>query len=264
MVALMYHDVSDGAAGGLPTLTVSPSQFERHLRWLRRLKVQTITPRQYDEARAGRGKLPRRAVILTFDDAYASLTRMALPAMKDLGFTAAIYVVSNEIGGINRWDLDRGSAPIPLMSAEEIYYWSRQGFEFGAHGRSHCDLTMLSDEELEDELAGSKRALEQLTPYPVTSFAYPYGAVDDRGAAAAGRHFKTAFTTLEGANTDATDALCLRRAGISSRESSLEFLSRTILGKNMFSVPRSIAGRAKRLVISSRHSKSGPYPDKNY
>jgi peptidoglycan/xylan/chitin deacetylase (PgdA/CDA1 family) len=252
VIALLYHDVSDGTAGGFPSLTVSPSQFERHLRWLRRLRVQTITPRQYSEVRAGRAKLSGRAVILTFDDAYAALTRMALPALKEFGLTAAIYVVSSEIEGINRWDLDRGSAPIPLMSAEEISYWSRQGFEFGAHSRTHRDMTGLSDQELEDELAGSKRALEQLTPYPVTSFAYPYGAVDDRVAAAAGRHFKTAFTTLEGTNTDATDTLRLRRTGISSRESNLEFLSRTIFGKNMFSVPRSIAGRAKRLVIGQR------------
>jgi peptidoglycan/xylan/chitin deacetylase (PgdA/CDA1 family) len=245
----MYHDVSDGTAGGLPSLTVSPSQFERHLRWLRRMRIQTITPRQYDECRAGKAKLPARAVILTFDDAYAALTRTALPAMKRFGITAAIYVVSNEIGGINRWDLDLGSAPIPLMSAEEISYWSRQGFEFGAHSRSHCDLTTLSDEKLEDELAGSKRALEQLTPYQVTSFAYPYGAVDDRVAAAARRHFKIAFTTLEGTNTDATDALLLRRTDISSREFNFEFLSRTIFGKNIFTGPRNIAGRAKRLVI---------------
>jgi peptidoglycan/xylan/chitin deacetylase (PgdA/CDA1 family) len=245
----MYHDVSDGTAGGFPTLTVSPGRFEQHLRWLCRMKVQTITPRQYSEARAGRARLPSRAVILTFDDAYAALTRMALPAMKKLGFTAAIYVVSSEINGINRWDLDRGSAPIPLMSAEEISYWSRQGFEFGAHSRFHSDLTRLSDEDVEDELAGSKSVLEQLTPYPVTSFAYPYGAVDDRVAAAARRHFNTAFTTLEGTNTDATDALRLRRTSIASREFSLEFLSRTIFGKNVLRVPRSIAGRAKRLVV---------------
>jgi len=249
VIALLYHDVSDGTAGGFPTLTVSPCRFEQHLRWLRRMRIQTITPRQYDECRCGKAKLPARAVILTFDDAYAALTRTALPAMKEFGFTAAIYVISSEIGGINRWDLDRGSAPVPLMSAEEISYWSRQGFEFGAHSRTHRDLTLVSDEELEDELAGSKLALEQLTPYPVTSFAYPYGAMDDRVAAAAGRHFKIAFTTFEGTNTDETDAMHLCRTNISSREYNMEFLSRTILGKNILTGLRDFAGRTKRLVI---------------
>ena len=249
--ALLYHDVSDGSAGGFPSLTVSPRQFEQHLRWLCRLGVRTITPRQYADMRAGRAEYAGPAVIVTFDDAYASLVRTALPALKRYGLSAAIYVVSNEIGGINRWDLHRGSPPIQLMGPEEIHYWSRQGFEFGAHTRSHRDLTTLNDEELEGELIGSKRVLEQLTPYPVTSFAYPYGLLDDRVAVAVSRHFETAFSTLEGINTDDTDVKRLRRTPVSSLESNLEFLSRAFFARNRLNVPRRIAGRAKRFVLSS-------------
>jgi peptidoglycan/xylan/chitin deacetylase (PgdA/CDA1 family) len=61
------------------------------------------------------------------------------------------------------------------------------GHEIGSHSHSHEILTSLEDDELERELALSRRRIEQWTGRPVAGFCYPNGSVDDRVAAATAR-----------------------------------------------------------------------------
>lgn len=69
----------------------------------------------------------------------------------------------------------------------------------GAHTISHRNLCLLSDEELDRELAVSAALVRDLTGRPATSFAYPYGnarTVSAREARAVERHgFSLAVTT---------------------------------------------------------------------
>ncbi len=46
---------------------------------------------------------------------------------------------------------------------------------FGAHTRTHPCLSRLSRAEAEDEIAGSKKRLEEMLDVPVRHFAYPFG-----------------------------------------------------------------------------------------
>ncbi len=52
---------------------------------------------------------------------------------------------------------------------------ARRHVEIGAHSFSHPVLSSLSDEAEEEEIAGSKEALESLLAKPVEAFSYPYG-----------------------------------------------------------------------------------------
>jgi peptidoglycan/xylan/chitin deacetylase (PgdA/CDA1 family) len=49
--------------------------------------------------------------------------------------------------------------------------------EIGAHGESHSPLPGLSREAQRDETQRSRQILERLIGRPVTSFAYPHGAI---------------------------------------------------------------------------------------
>ena len=222
---LLYHHVGPARPGTSPSMTVSPERFERQVRWLALRGYHGIRPADWFRwRREGKG-LPEKPVLLTFDDAYAELVEHAFPVLRRYGFQAAVYVVTGQLGGTNAWDEACGAGTLRLMTAEQIRFWATQGIEFGAHSRTHADLTMLSAHELSEEVVGSGKDLESILGSRVASFAYPYGfhnqAVDDcvRGA------FDLAFVAgveAEGLNHLLTDPHLLRRTMVQTSDSVID------------------------------------------
>ena len=50
-----------------------------------------------------------------------------------------------------------------------------QGFEIGAHTLTHPDLTIVDLDKAREEIAGSRRWLQDLTGQPINAFCYPRG-----------------------------------------------------------------------------------------
>lgn len=106
------------------------------------------------------------------------------------------------------------------LSWEEVRRLSEAGVEFGAHTRTHPILASIQDQnELHEEIAGSKRRLEQELRAPVLHFCYPNGRAKDIGpqvlehTRACG--FSTGVTTECGMNhLSEADPLALRRIAV--------------------------------------------------
>ncbi len=54
-----------------------------------------------------------------------------------------------------------------------------EGIEVGAHTLTHPRLSTLGPSEQREEIAGSRRLLEEIIGRPVESFAYPHGTYRD-------------------------------------------------------------------------------------
>lgn len=97
------------------------------------------------------------------------------------------------------WRL-RDAAPLMrpthrALLAGELCQLAASGLvDVGAHTVSHPLLRELSPVELEQEIGGSRRALEQILKRPVTAFAYPYGGRHDYNAAAVAAVREAGFT----------------------------------------------------------------------
>ena len=63
---LLWHSVGEGTPGD--PHDVSPEEFEAELQTIERHGATVITLGQLFDAREGKGQLPARPVILTFDD----------------------------------------------------------------------------------------------------------------------------------------------------------------------------------------------------
>ena len=174
-----------------------------------------------------------KPIVITFDDAYAETGQFALPVLARYGFGAVVFVVTRRIAQASVWDERLGYRSLPLMSADEIRHWSGRGIEFGAHSRSHADLTTLSGAELENEIVGSKDDLSSLLGMPVTSFAYPYGALNDSVYELVRDHFDLAFTIQEGMNYVHSNPHRLRRAFVSPSASLIQFAVNVRYGGGM-------------------------------
>jgi len=140
-------------------------------------------------AAAAQNSLPRKTVVLTFDDGCRCFRDHALPELQARGMTATLFAVSGELGGTNRWDQNQGDQigerREDLLDAAGLRELAAAGIEIGSHSRHHRDLSTCGDAELHEEIAGSKADLEAVLGAPVRTFCYPYGQLNERAAAAA-------------------------------------------------------------------------------
>jgi peptidoglycan/xylan/chitin deacetylase (PgdA/CDA1 family) len=253
---LMYHHVGPSIPHTYAELTVLPKQFERQIRWLARRGYVGIRPSDWVEwRRSGKG-LPDKHVLLTFDDGYADLAEHALPVLRRYGFGAVVFIVTGLVGGTNAWDEARGSATHRLLTAEQIRYWATQGIEFGAHSRTHADLTTLSAEELAKEIVSGRDELANLLGSPVTSFAYPYGAYNQTVNTCAQGVYSLTFRADEsapGINYLCTDPHDLQRTMIHPKDSLADLECRLRWGHSPILEMRErlhLRSRLKRLACA--------------
>jgi peptidoglycan/xylan/chitin deacetylase (PgdA/CDA1 family) len=226
---LLYHHVGPARPRTHPGLTVDPVRFRRHVAWLARRGYQSLTIEDFTQWAAERRPPPRRSVLITFDDAYADLADAALPILLEAGFSAVVFVVTGCIGETNRWDAAIGGGHA-ILTAEQIRKWNELGIAFGAHTRTHPDLTLLPEADARQEMAGSKADLEAVLGREVSSFAYPYGIFDAATVRIAASIFEVAFTAEPGRNLSSTDPHQLRRSMVWRRDTPLDVELRTRLG----------------------------------
>jgi hypothetical protein len=229
IAALLFHHVGPRRPGTYPSLTLEPKRFERFVRLLRDRGYSGISAGAWIAWRSGSAPLPKRPILLTFDDGYADLAERALPVLHRLGWGANVFVASSTVGGWSTWDepTARGHR---IMSADDIHIWAARGFEFGAHGATHCDLTQVDAERLRQEVVGGRDALAELLGRSVTAFAYPYGRYDDAVRQIVASSFDVAFGTEEGLNDGLTDRTRLRRTMVQTSDTALDLLLRSRLG----------------------------------
>lgn len=101
---LTYHRILDPATrpGLHAGLCVSPAVFECHLDTLSR-RYEVISLADVLEARRGEAKLPRRALLLTFDDAYGDFEENAWPILRSRSLQATLFVPTWYPDHPDRW-----------------------------------------------------------------------------------------------------------------------------------------------------------------
>lgn len=172
-----------------PDSYLSPEQLGRLLDLLDRGRFTTLTLAEAARAwHAGR-RLPRRTLVLTFDDGCRCFARHALPALAARGRTATLFALSGKLGGTNDWDRPpegSGERREELLGAEELQQVAADpaAVEIGCHGGHHRSLPDCDERELHRETAGAKRELEAVLGRDVETFCYPWGRSAPRVRAA--------------------------------------------------------------------------------
>lgn len=177
---LMYHRVTDGKpAGTRHDIYVTQIEFERQLAYLKRTGCTTITFTDVKAIEEGTRIIPKRPVILTFDDGYEDNYVHAFPLLKKYSFSAVIFLIGNPAIRTNAWDAANGEPEARLMSDAQIKEMAAHGIEFGAHSLNHKKLTEIPLNDAKHEIEHSKSAIEKRLGSPIISFAYPYGKLNE-------------------------------------------------------------------------------------
>jgi peptidoglycan/xylan/chitin deacetylase (PgdA/CDA1 family) len=193
------------------------------------LRLLRCHPLSLDEAvafHAGTQALPRRACLVTADDAFADC---AQALMRHGARRPALFVPTQDVAGSATWAAGEPVADWPQLAALRD-----AGGELGAHSRTHADLPRLDDAELEAEAGGAVEDLARAFPAAPRTFAYPHGRHDLRVRDAVRRAgCSLAFTSAVGANGAGTDPWCLRRVGVKAYDSLPAFAWKALTGEQL-------------------------------
>src|SRR3954452_15734570 len=164
---LCYHQIRDPTAAdsaAARTYIVSPSAFAAQMRALDRAGYTPVTGDQLVAHLARGAPLPRRPVLLTFDDSSAGPDTDAAPGLRRHHFVAPFFVMTVVLGKPG-W-LTRG----------QVRALDRAGMTIAAHTWDHKEVPKYTAADFPGELVSPRRELEKLVGHKVRLFAYPDGA----------------------------------------------------------------------------------------
>lgn len=261
---LMYHRVVEsGELSRTHWTCVDTQEFRRQLQLLDRWGFTTITFEDHRLYLAGDLNLPRRPVILTFDDGYDDVYTNAFPILKEFGMKAVVFVLGNREIKKNFWDEPLNLPTASLMGEQQIVELHAAGFEIGSHTMNHPLLSTLSEDEAWEEISRSRMVLEILVNSSVRTFCYPYGdvngsikkMVEDAG-------YTVACSVYSGPAAFGTEPLETRRITIPGALGSIGFGTRLLAPYTRYNWVRwkakSALSRMSRRYFGMKETRSVP------
>lgn len=222
---LGYHAVS---ATWKAQLSISATRLGNQLGYLKRRGFVGLTLSGAEHARRA-GTLPPRAVVVTFDDGYAS-TLNAAPILEEVGFPGTVFVVTDFVDsgellswyGIDHWHSAATFEELRPVTWDDTERLVARGWEIGSHTATHPLLTTVDDARLRSELTVSRKEIERRVG-TCTALAYPYGLADERVAEAARQAGYEVGCTLTFAHL-ADEPLRRPRIGMESRDQGVRLV----------------------------------------
>jgi len=217
-VVLMYHSIGRNNVFS----TVSPENFEKQLCFLKKNNFNVITLSDFWRFLDKEEPLPKKTIILTFDDGYYDNFSYGWPILKRYKFKATIFLTTGLVGGVK---IKKSGERLKMLSWQEIEKMQKSGIiDFQPHTQSHPRLTEISPELIQKEIGESKQSIEQALVKKAEFFAYPYGDYNEAVVDILKTlGFKLALTVKEGRINLKDNPFYLKRKAIFSRTSFSQF-----------------------------------------
>ncbi len=185
-----------------------PESLDAKLGALRRAGLRSVPLDAFLEG----GAAAANGFVVTFDDGYRNVWQHALPILARHEVKAIQFLVAGKLGHQNDWDIAGGEVAEPLMDVAQVRDWLAAGHSIGSHGMNHRILKKLTSNEAREEIAGSRKRLEDTFGVAVRHFCYPSGRYNPQVrdlVREAG--YQTACTVEFGVNAQGQSPFELRR-----------------------------------------------------
>lgn len=224
---LMYHEISETPHRNFAKYSVTPRAFAAQMRWLASAHYSTISVQTVIAHRTSGAAIPRRPIVITFDDGFLDCARHAGPILASHGFCATFFLVAGLMGGPSSWLRVERDIELPLMSWDDARELEQAGNHCESHTVTHPRLAELSADACWEELGRSRAMIEQELQHDVRCLAYPFGSYNEQVreiAAACG--YEAACTVEQGLSTNGDHPLALKRVPVLGGDSLFDFISR--------------------------------------
>jgi peptidoglycan/xylan/chitin deacetylase (PgdA/CDA1 family) len=168
---LKYHSISSNLFGQSHPyfqINTQPQVFSKQMRWLKNQGYRGIHLSEMLDG-LSTGCDMSKCVVITFDDGYRDFLTEGFSILKQCGFTATIFLVTDRIGRTPT--RHEGADYLTWRDVREL---QAEGIRFGSRTVTHPDLRSLEAEQIEYEIGYSKEVIEQELGEVVDSFSYPF------------------------------------------------------------------------------------------
>ena len=163
---LCYHQIrnwisTDGKMG--KDYIVPIAEFKSQMKMLADSGYQTILPDQLYNYLVYGTKLPKKPIMLTFDDTKLDQYTNALPELKKYGFKGVFFIMTVSLGKPN------------YMSKAQVKELSDAGHVIGSHTYDHQNVKKYQGEDWVTQIEKPTKTMKVITGKDVKYFAYPFG-----------------------------------------------------------------------------------------
>lgn len=169
----LFHNLDGGGR-----YSISRSDFRAYLELIKKSGVQIVSLKTLAE-HASKGRFfEKPTAVITIDDDFKNIARVAAPLLREYGYPATIFVYINGIS----------NHPKSGMSWEDLRRLHKEGFEIQSHSWTHTkfhvpyrgETRAVYENRLRREVIDSRKILEEKIPgNRVYSFAFPMGYYND-------------------------------------------------------------------------------------
>ncbi len=195
---LMYHHLDENAANDM---TVTPGTFREQMQALCDAGYTAVTLHDLLNYVNDGTDLPKKPVLITFDDGYRSVYEYAYPILAELGMHGTVFCVGSTFG--SETYKNTGEPIIPhfgkteamemaqsgVMEVQSHTWDMHQAVQFESGTPRTCVKSLEGEAEtdylsaLEDDIRASIAQLEDAAGEPVFALAYPNGIMTEEAAA---------------------------------------------------------------------------------
>ncbi len=186
---VMYHQIAKSSSS-LGKFTLQLSQLEADMLYLKEEGYETITMAQLIDYTQGKGGLPEKPVMLTFDDGYESFYGYVYPLLQKYNMKAVLSVVGEFVDRYTEapdhnlrysclnWDQVREMRESGLVEIQNHTY----NMHSTKNGRQGCQKRKGESEEayrqaFMEDVGGMQEKLTAELGSAADTFTYPFGAL---------------------------------------------------------------------------------------
>lgn len=180
LAVLGYHSISHPSNMAVlrnalyKHLSVPAVVFEKQLLFLQQHDYTFLRFSDLRDIRAGRRAMPRRPVLLYFDDGYKDNYINAYPILKRLGIPATLFVATDCVDQKKiLWETDINPITANMFLSWDEIRAMEDVFDIETHTVSHRKLSTLPPDEVKKEFEQSRKRIYEMTGKNVTALSYP-------------------------------------------------------------------------------------------
>jgi len=218
---LMLHNVAPvlkNASELTKSLTVDPKLFESMMDYLYKNGFTPITLKELKDMWEGNAPMPKKPIVLTFDDGDKGIYQYAFPILKKYNFKFVIFLITKYTPMHTHF----------YMNEKEVKEMLDSGLcEVGTHTRDHVNLKKAPILTKIYEIKSCTNDIKKMFGFSPTSFCYPCGGFDRESVSLLKNYgYTMAVTETFGVATPKDNPLLLPRIRIDGREGLKAFIAK--------------------------------------
>lgn len=179
---LAYHKLIPAGSERNSGLEIDEAKFEKQMKWLSDHGYKTLTLDEFYQWHAGMKELPKKSVLITFDDGYYSMYYLVYPILKKYDQAATVFCIGRHIGETTDEFDYNDNVQDHYMGMDKIEEIRKDypKFEIQSHTFIMHDKT--DDGEKPAEVFSYEQIMEdckKMEPFGCTYLAYPWGTYSE-------------------------------------------------------------------------------------